>query len=207
MSVDFPRIDLDNKTMTQTQQLSYQRFTRSTSATIRTVSALELVARLPELIELFTETVNGGTPLGFMAPINHGIAREYWISIIRELETRERLLFIAYDDNAVVGSGQLLLSQRSNSPHRAELQKVFVERASRGRGIGRALMNAIHTTALEHARTLILCNTRHDEPAERFYKSLGYKEAGVIPGWTVDREGERYAHATLYKELGRDPAA
>ena len=207
MSVDFPRLDLENKTMTQTQQMSYQRFTRSTSATVRTVSALELVAWLPELVELFTETVNAGSPLGFMAPINHGVAREYWISIIRELEMRERLLFIAYDDNTVVGSGQLLLSQRSNSPHRAELQKLFVERASRGRGIGRALVSAIHTTALEHGRTLILCNTRHDEPAERFYKSLGYKEAGVIPGWTIDRQGERYDHVTLYKDLGRELAA
>jgi hypothetical protein len=37
--------------------------------------------------------------------------------------------------------------------------------------------------------------------AETFYKRLGYREAGVIPGWTLGPAGERYTHVTLYREL------
>jgi ribosomal protein S18 acetylase RimI-like enzyme len=180
------------------------RFTRSESTVIRPVSALELVALLPELAELFRETVNGGSPLGFLAPITHAAARDYWISLIRELEAGSRILLVASGDNIVVGSGQLELSQRPNSPHRAELQKLFVDRASRGQGIGRSLVCALHDAAREKGRTLIRLSTRHGEPAEEFYKSLGYKEVGVIPGWTIDRTGERYDHVELYQELARD---
>jgi GNAT superfamily N-acetyltransferase len=181
------------------------RFTRSESTVIRPVSALELVALLPELAELFRETVNGGSPLGFLAPITHAAARDYWISLIRELEAGSRILLVASGDDIVVGSGQLELSQRPNSPHRAELQKLFVDRASRGQGIGRLLVRALHDAAREKGRTLIRLNTRHGEPAEEFYKSLGYKEVGVIPGWTIDRTGERYDHVELYQDLARDP--
>jgi hypothetical protein len=46
-----------------------------------------------------------------------------------------------------------------------------------------------------------LLNTRKDGRAETFYKRLGYREAGVIPGWTLGPAGERYTHVTLYREL------
>jgi len=109
-------------------------------------------------------------------PITHAAARDYWISLIGELEAGSRILLVASGDDIVVGSGQLELSQRPNSPHRAELQKLFVDRASRGQGIGRLLVRALHDAAREKGRTLIRLSTRHGEPAEEFYKSLGYKE-------------------------------
>jgi acetyltransferase len=205
MSVDFPENDNGTQQMMMTtRELSITRFNRSSLTSVRSVSALELVALLPDLVELFTETVNGGAPLGFLPPINHAMAREYWISLIRDLETRSRLLLIAFDESVVIGSAQLVLSQGPNSPHRAELQKVFVERGSRGRGIGKTLMHAVHAVALENGRTLIHLSARRGEPAETFYKSLGYKEAGVMPGWTIDRDGERYDHVTLYKEISHE---
>ena len=173
----------------------------SPSITIRQLSALEFVALLPDLVELFLETVNGGSPLGFLAPITRDVVRDYWISLIPEIEAGSRLVLIATHQNIVVGSGQLALSRRSNSPHRAELERLFVERASRGLGVGRMLMQALHCVAGQNARTLILLNTRRGESAEGFYKKLGYREVGVIPGWTIGAEGERYDHVTLYQEL------
>lgn len=175
--------------------------TGSRSVTIRQLSALELEALLPDLVDLFLETVNGGSPLGFLAPITRDAVRDYWISLIPELEAGSRLVLIAYRDNVVVGSGQLALSRRSNSPHRAELERLFVERASRGQGIGRSLMHALHSVARQNGRTLILLNTRRGEPAEDFYKELGYREVGVIPGWTIGPAGERFDHVTLYQEF------
>lgn len=190
--------------MMPTQQRSYMRFTRSAPTIIRSVTGLELAALLPDLVDLFKETVNGGSPLGFLAPITHATSRGYWISLIRELESGSRLLLVAYREDLVVGSGQLSLSQRPNSPHRAELEKLFVEMASRGQGIGRSLVQALHAAARERGRTLIRLSTRHGEPSEEFYKSLGYQEVGVIPGWTIDRSGERYDHVEMYRDLTRD---
>jgi GNAT superfamily N-acetyltransferase len=191
----------DNQFLMPTQQRSYTRATSSASIIVRSVTALEMVGILPDLVELFAETVNSGSPLGFLAPITHTTARSYWVSLIPELEAGSRLLLVAFDGDTVVGSGQLALSQRHNSPHRAELQKLFVGLASRGRGVGRTLMHELHAAAGQHGRTLILLSTRHQEPAEKFYKSLGYIEIGVVPGWTIDRAGNRYDHVELYRDL------
>jgi acetyltransferase len=88
-----------------------------------------------------------------------------------------------------------------NARHRAELQKLFVATALRGSGVGRSLMAALHETARQHGRSLLFLNTRRGDPAEGFYKGLGYREVGVLPGWTIGPVGERYDHVTLYKEL------
>jgi acetyltransferase len=169
--------------------------------TIRQTPASAIESMLPTLIERLQETVSGGVGLGFFAPLSYRMAREYWLSIIPELVHGSRILLTAHDDSGFVGCGQLALSQRQNSPHRAEVEKLFVATAARGKGVGTALMEGLHHTALAHGRTLILLNTRADIPARQFYKSLGYREVGVIPGWTVSASGERYDHVTLYKEL------
>jgi acetyltransferase len=173
------------------------------SSTIRQIRAADLKYILTDLTDVFVDTVNNGAPLGFLPPITRETSRDYWISLIPELGPGGRILLIAANDEGrIVGSGQLALSQRENSPHRAELQKLFVARAARGRGIGESLVTALHRVAQQHGRTLITLSTRRGEPPEGFYKALGYREAGVIPGWTIGRNGERYDHTTLYHELG-----
>lgn len=167
----------------------------------RLVSASELDEFVPALAERFTETVNAGVPMGFLQPLSHAEGFTYWLSLRAELQAGSRLLLAACTDEGVVGAGQLALSMWPNSPHRAELQKVFVAMACRGRGIGRALMAALHRAARDRSRSLLLLNTRKDGRAETFYKRLGYREAGVIPGWTLGPAGERYTHVTLYREL------
>jgi GNAT superfamily N-acetyltransferase len=168
---------------------------------IRSVSASELESLLPDLVELFRDTVNGGTPLGFIPPITLSTAHSYWLSVLPEIAAGSRLLLVANNNVGVIGSGQLALSQRSNSRHRAKVQRLFVARALRGQGVGTSLMHALHDVARQYGRSLIVLNTRHGEPVEDFYKNLGYKKVGVIPGWTVGPAGERYDHVKMYKEL------
>jgi len=180
-----------------------RNFTRAESTTIRRIFASDLKHVISDLVDVFTDTVNGGSQLGFLPPITRDEARDYWISLFPELATGSRLVFVAFNGDRVVGSGQLALSQRTNSPHRAEVQRLFVARGFRGQGVGKLLMYALHDTAREHGRSLISLSTRRGEPAEEFYKRLGYVEAGVIPGWTIGPAGERYDHVTLYQELGR----
>jgi acetyltransferase len=174
--------------------------TGSQSITIRQLSTLDYVALLPDLVELFVESANVGSA-AFLAPTTRDVARDYWISLIPELEAGSRLILIAYRENVIVGSGQLVLSRHSDSPYRAELENLFVERASRGLGIGRSLMQALHCVARQNGRTLILLSARRGEPAEDFYKALGYREVRVIPEWTIAPVEERYDHVTLYQEL------
>ncbi len=139
--------------------------------------------------------------MGFLPPLTHDQARDYWLAVRTELQSGHRLLLGAFTESGLVGAGQLSFPTRPNAPHRADVEKLFVAAAQRGRGVGKLLMTALHDAARQRRRYLIMLNTRYGSPAERFYKELGYREVGPIPGWSLGPAGERYDHVILYQEL------
>lgn len=171
------------------------------SLIVRSVSPVELDPLIPELTVLLRETVNTDVPLGFLAPISDEEAWNYWRGLRNELGSGHRLLLVATDDGRVVGSGQLAWSGVPNGHHRCEIQKLFVDSAIRGRGIGRALMDQLHAAAQRVNRPLVVLQTRRGLPAIQFYLGLGYVEAGTIPGYSIDKDGRRYDTVTFYLDL------
>ena len=168
---------------------------------VRRLSADDLDSLGPQLAQLLIETVDGGTPMGFMPPLSRQAAGDYFRSLRGELQASRRLLLAAFAAGHLVGTGQIVFSPWTNSLHRAEVQKVFVAKAARGLGVGRALMDALHANARQHGRSLLVLNTRHGESAQGFYRAFGYREAGIVPGWTLGPAGERYDHVTMYRQL------
>ena len=171
------------------------------AVSIRPVTADELPELAPSLAELLIDTVQSGASLGFLPPVTTDAGHRYWLSLVPEVAEGRRLVVGAFLDGRIAGSAQLVLPAFPNARHRAEVQKVFVHRSLRGQGVGRWLMSAVHAAAREHDRCLVLLNTRHGGPAERFYKSLGYREVGVIPGYMLGPSGERIDSVTLYCDL------
>ena len=112
----------------------------------------------------------------------------------------------AFHGDRIVGSGQLALPPLPNAVHRAEVQKLFVDAALQGQGVGRSLMAALHGTARRHGRSLVLLNTRPNGRAQRFYEDLGYREAGVIPGYTLGSGRDRLDSVVMYQDIG-EPSA
>ena len=167
----------------------------------RSLSALELEHFIPDLTGLLTDAVSSGASLGFIPPLTYRDAETYWRSLVPELRAGSRLLLATFLEGQLVGSAQLAFPLWSNARHRVEIQKVFVASEIRGRGLGRALMTALHDAARQRGRDLIVLGTRRGDPAERFYRQLGYREAGVIPGYTTDAGGERRDHVSMYRQL------
>lgn len=177
----------------------------SMSIIVRPVRSTELEARLGALGELLRDAVNDGASLGFLPEMTVDEARSYWRSLLPELQTGVRVLLAAFARGRIVGTAQLRLPSAPNAFHRAEVQKVVVAAAVRGQGVGRLLMEALHHAARAHGRSLLLLNTRHRGPAERFYRALGYREVGVIPGYAAGAAGERYDDVSLYVDLSAAP--
>jgi GNAT superfamily N-acetyltransferase len=167
---------------------------------IRPVTAAEFSSLVPVLVKLLIDTVDEGASLGFLSPVAPMTAWRYWLAVGRELQVGSRLLVGVFRDGRIAGSGQLVLPSLPNAQHRAEVQKLFVERALRGCGVGASLMTALHAWARQRGRSLVLLNARRDV-AERFYKPLGYREIGVIPGYSLGSSGERIDTVSLYTEL------
>ena len=168
---------------------------------IKTLSPRELDVAMPTLVEQLQEAVGQGASLGFLAPLSSHDALEYWLSVRAQMESGARVLLAAYEQDRLIGSGQLSLVPWSNGSHRAIVEKMIVSAAMRGRGIGKALMSALLEAARLRGRSLLLINARRDDPAERIYKSMGFREFGIIPGYTIDADGRRQDNVCMYREL------
>ena len=176
------------------------------SAVLRTVPSEGVASLLPSLVTLLTDAVDAGASLGFHPPLDPLEAAAYWRTVATDLAASSRLLVVAEAEGEVVGSGQLALPPLPNARHRAELQKLCVLSSKRGQGIGRALVDALHEAALRHGRSLIVLNTRRSEYPEAFYRGLRYTAVGVVPGYTLAREGDRHDTVILYRELSSGQA-
>jgi acetyltransferase len=167
------------------------------------LSGETVATRLPELGGLLTDAVQNGASVGFVLPLADGEVAAYWRQVGAEASAGHKLLFAACDEGGrLVGSVQLALEPRANGRHRAEVQKIMVLAAHRGRGIGAALMARVEAEARARGRALLFLDTSvGDSAATKFYERLGYTLAGGIPDFAADPDGRLTPNAIYYKRL------
>jgi GNAT superfamily N-acetyltransferase len=147
--------------------------------------------------------VEHGASMGFMLPLPEAEVRSYWRGVGEQVAAGSKVLLVAEDaDGAIVGSAQLGLEMRANGLHRAEVQKVMVRQAARGRGIGAELMRRVEDEARARGRWLLFLDTSVGRSgAVEFYARLGYVPCGGIPDYARDPDGPFAANAIFYKRL------
>jgi len=155
---------------------------------------------LDELGELLCDAVTSGASVSFLPPLTPDRARAYWHDALERAHQRSVTL-VARDERGITGSVQLHPAGMQNQPHRAEVSKLLVHRRVRRRGIGKALMLEIEKWAALGGFTLLTLNTKQGDAGERLYESIGWKRAGMIPGYALDAEGIPRATVLFYKEL------
>jgi acetyltransferase len=171
------------------------------TARIRTVNLDQFAECLKGLAALFVDAVNSGASVGFWAPMDEHRAVLYWREVLQGMVQESRVLIVAEDGGEVVGTVQLVLSDRQNGHHRAEVTKLMVQTSKRGLGLGRALLAAAHVEARYRGRTLLILDTRTGDAGERLYTSMGYTRAGEIPRYTIGPDGARQGTTIFYHEL------
>jgi acetyltransferase len=168
---------------------------------IEPVTARDLPEVRDDLAELLRDVVNGGGTVGFLPPLSADEAATYWREVGEALEGGGRRLLVARQGGRLVGTAQLDLAAQTNGRHRAEVMKVLVHEDARRHGLGRRLMDAIERIAGEEGRTLLVLDTRQDEPSEAFYAALGYERAGIIPDFAESADGTLHATVLFSKRL------
>lgn len=141
------------------------------------------------LAEILVACVEAGASVSFLPPLPMETARGFWRKVAADVAAGSRLLLAAWRDGALVGTVQLDLGTPPNQPHRAEVAKLLVDPAARRRGVARELMLRAEQSAQRLGRSLLTLDTRADDHAEPLYRSLGWTEAGRIPGWAVNPDG------------------
>lgn len=165
---------------------------------IRRIASAE-DSSIPGLCRLLMDAVNGGASVGFLAPLSHQTALRYWQHVFANLNDDGLVLWIAEVDGEIVGSVQLDLCGKENGRHRAEIQKLFVMRTHRGKGVSSALMQTGEAFARTNGLTLLVLDTQAGSIAESVYQHLGWQKVGEIPGYAASPNGELHATSYFFK--------
>jgi GNAT superfamily N-acetyltransferase len=158
-------------------------------------------ATLGELAAVLADCVAGGASVSFMAPFSHADGLTFFRKVAASVEASDTVLLAARLDGRIVGTVQLGLDTPPNQPHRADVKKMLVHRAARGRGIGAALMAAVEEEAKRRGRWLLVLDTVPGENGYRLYKRAGWTEAGIIPDYALFPDGRLCDTALFWKTL------
>jgi GNAT superfamily N-acetyltransferase len=150
---------------------------------------------------LLRDAVDDGASVGFLSPLDSGLAETYWDERLHEAARGKRVILAAYDEDTIVGSVQLVLAPQPNGRHRAEVQRLIVRRDHRHQGIASLLMKRLEDVARENGRILLVLNTRSDDAPEAFYQRLGYSSAGRIPDFARNPDGSFNTTTIMWRRL------
>lgn len=172
------------------------------SSTTQELADLTREKDLSQLSDVLIDCVEGGASVSFMQPMTREKADAFWRNIEAELKAGERTLLVARDEeNRIVGTVQIVLSQPENQPHRADIAKLLVHRNARRRGIAEALLRDIEVVARREGKTLLVLDTITAGDAERLYTRLGWFNCGMIPDYALFPAGGLCATTIFYKKL------
>ncbi|MFD7704290.1 GNAT family N-acetyltransferase [Streptomyces caelestis] len=173
---------------------------------IESLDAARLRDRIEGLAELLADTVDGGASVGFLAPLDRAEAAAWWRERSAAVAAGRLAVWVAHEEPAgVLGTVSLALPDKPNSTHRAELVKLMVHRAARGRGLGRRLLAVAEEAAAARGVTLLHLDTETGSPAERLYRSSGWTPVGAIPDYAADPAGVLRPTTIYYKRPGAGP--
>ena len=130
---------------------------------------------LPEVVALLTAADKRAEAL-YPEDARHGASA----SALRSANVR---FFVARQDGRVLGCGGYVLLGK----HGAEMKRLFVDPASRARGVGHALVCAIEAAAArEGVETLFLETGIKSHEALRLYQRFGFEVCPPFADYTAD---------------------
>ncbi|HEY2734034.1 MAG TPA: GNAT family N-acetyltransferase [Polyangiales bacterium] len=162
-----------------------------------TIGPLEIAA----LSDVLIDCVEGGASVSFVWPMTRAKADAFWLRIADSVARNERLLFVAEDDRAIVGTVQLVIEQPENQPHRADVAKMLVQQRVRRRGVGAALLTAVERGALDAGKSLLVLDTVSGGDGERLYVRGGWQRCGEIPNYALWPDGRPCPTTFFFKRL------
>lgn len=150
------------------------------------------------LTGLLVSCVAAGASVGFLADVTRSDAQAFWRTRLADPGTR---VLVDVDGGVVRGTVSLVLVDRPNGRHRAEVATLLVAPEVRRQGLGRRLLRAAEELAGKQGRTLLVLDTATGSPAQALYESAGYLVSGVVPDYAAAPDGRLEPTTVLFKRL------
>jgi len=156
---------------------------------------------------LLGELVAGGAALGWLEPPAHAEVSVLLAQVAAAEPAGDGALRAAFVDGRLAGLGYWLRRTRPTHRPHADLDKLAVPAAARGRGIGRTLTEALIADARRARVEVLTLDARGDNTdALRLYRATGFVEYGRLPDFVAVGE-RRYDTVLCMLDLRERPAA
>ncbi|MEV5387971.1 N-acetyltransferase [Streptomyces sp. NPDC052721] len=147
--------------------------------------------------QIMADLVSGGAALGWVEPPSRDEVGDLLGQVVSAVRAGDAALRAAYLDGQLVGWGYWLRYARPTHRPHADLEKIAVDAAVHGRGVGRALATALIADAREAGIEVLTLDARGDNiNALYLYRSLGFTEYGRLPDFVA--VGERRYDKVFY---------
>ncbi|MER6438533.1 MULTISPECIES: N-acetyltransferase [unclassified Streptomyces] len=153
---------------------------------------------------ILADLVAGGAALGWVEPPSPDEVAELLGHVMTAARNGDAALRAAYLGRRLVGLGYWLRYARPTHRPHADLEKIAVDAAAHGRGVGRALTTALVADARAAGIEVLTLDARGDNTgALHLYRSLGFTEYGRLPRFVAVGE-HRYDKVFFMLDLRRD---
>ncbi|WP_447868027.1 GNAT family N-acetyltransferase [Rahnella bonaserana] len=139
------------------------------------LNAATLPVYRDELAQLLVEANSQGASAGFPHVIEQKQAEDTFHDLRPALSQNEVLLWIARDEQGVIGTVQLDLAGKTELSRQAEISTLLVCSRAKRRGVGRMLMRVLENTAQDLRCTVLSSDMQSGSEAEAFYRAQGYR--------------------------------
>lgn len=165
------------------------------------LNAATLPVYCPELADLLLDTLQGGASVGYQSAASHQEAESNFYRLRDELQKGERLIWIARDEQGVVGCISLALNIQPEALNRGTIKLLLVHRRARRKGVGKKLLAELEKSACARQRGVLSLEVRAGSGAEAFYRSQGYRCLGEMPDYLCSADGYYHPAAIYFKRL------
>ncbi|WP_370375501.1 N-acetyltransferase family protein [Micromonospora sp. HM5-17] len=150
---------------------------------IRFVLDPPLTAELrDQIVTLWTAVTNAGGAVGFVGPVTEAEVRPLALATFAEVADGPDRLLVGYEEERPVALLFLTDNRFQLKAHWGMLKRVMVHPDRQGYGYGLALMRHAAQVARELGWVAVHLTVRAGNGVEEFYRQLGYREVGRLPG-------------------------
>lgn len=146
-------------------------------ATARQVTAVDAGLRTA-MLDCWVDVTDAGGAVGFLPPADRDEVGESLDRAVAEVAEGRRLLVVAEDDDGLAGFGFVVPQTGPVVGHRGTVLSLQVHPSRQGRGVGRALVDALHDAARGAGLTQLTLFHREGLGLGAFYEAVGYREVG-----------------------------
>jgi GNAT superfamily N-acetyltransferase len=148
---------------------------------VRAVSAVDDVLR-GEPLACWTDVSNAGGAVGFVPPVTEDDVEPVLAHLLEGVHSGRDVLAVLTVDGTTAGWASIVGSSGPLRRHWSTVLRVQVHPSRQGAGLGRALMAGVHDIARQRGSEFIYLTARGGTGVDAFYRGLGYREVGRLPG-------------------------